>query len=54
MRATCGVHFKDKKSSTDFMFLLGLSETMSQLTMANSVCWYGNVLRRTLHFMDVG
>ena len=31
------------------MFLLGLSETLDKLAMANSVCWYGHVLRR-----DVG
>ena len=28
------------------MFMLGLSETTDQLAMANSVCWYGHVLRR--------
>ena len=26
--------------------MLGLKETMDQLAMANSVCWYGHVLRR--------
>ena len=26
--------------------MLGLSETVDQLPMANSVCWYGHVLRR--------
>ena len=26
--------------------LLGLSETIDQLAMANGVCWYGHVLRR--------
>ena len=26
--------------------MLGLNETMDQLDMANSVCWYGDVLRR--------
>ena len=38
--------------------MLGLNETMDQLAMANSVCWYGHlfrreddfVLRRSLHF----
>ena len=34
------------KRSTDFMFVLGLNETIDQLVMANSVCWYGHVLRR--------
>ena len=28
------------------MFMLGLSETIDQLAMANSVHWYGYVLRR--------
>ena len=28
------------------MFMLGLSETIDQLAMANSVRWYGHVLRR--------
>ena len=34
------------EKSTDFMFMLGLKETMDQLAMANSVCWCGHVLRR--------
>ena len=42
----CGAHFKDRKRSTDLMFMLGLNETIEQLDMANSVCWYDNVLRR--------
>ena len=28
------------------MFVLGLSETIDQLAMANSVRWYGHVMRR--------
>ena len=36
--------FGDRKRSTDSM--LGLNETIDQLTMANSACWYGHVLRR--------
>ena len=35
-----------KKTSTDFMFMLDFNETIDQLAMANSVCWYGHVLRR--------
>ena len=46
VRAMCGVQLNDKKRSTDLMFMLGLNETMDQLAMANSVCWYGHVLRR--------
>ena len=34
------------KRSTDLMFMLGLIETIDQLAMANSVRWYGHVLRR--------
>ena len=46
MRAMCGVQLKDITRSTDLMFLLGLRVAMDQLAMANSVCWYGHVLRR--------
>ena len=46
VRAMCGVQLKDIKKSMDLMFMLGWKETMDQLTMANSVCWYGHVLRR--------
>ena len=28
------------------MLMFGLNETMGKLAMANSVCWYGHVLRR--------
>ena len=28
------------------MLNLSLNETVDQLAMANSVCWYGRVLRR--------
>ena len=42
----CGVQFKHKKRSMDLMFILGLNENIDQLAMANSVRWYGNVLRR--------
>ena len=36
---------KDIKRSTDLMFILGLKETIDKLVMANSVRWYGHVLR---------
>ena len=45
-RAKCGVQFKNKNRSTDLMLMLGLHETIDQLPMANSVRWYGHVLRR--------
>ena len=46
VRAMCGVQLKDRKSSTDLMFMLGLMETIDQLAMAISVHWYDHVLRR--------
>ena len=46
MSDMCGVQFNDRKRPTDMMLMLGLSETMDQLAMANSVRWYGHVLRR--------
>ena len=41
-----GVHLKDRKKSNDLMLMLALSEAIDQLAMANSVCWYGYLLRR--------
>ena len=35
-----------RKQSMHLMFMLGLKETMDKLAMANSVRWYGHVLRR--------
>ena len=46
MRNMCGVKLVDKKSTKDLMQMLDLNETMDQLTKANSVCWYGHVLRK--------
>ena len=46
VRAMCGVQLKDRKRSTDLMFMLGLNETIDQLVMANRVRWYGHVLRK--------
>ena len=46
MRPLCGVQLKDRRRSTDLMFMLGLNETIDQLAMANSARWHGNVLRR--------
>ena len=46
MRAMCGVQLKDRKRSTDMMFMLGLSEAIDRLAMANSVRCYGHVLSR--------
>ena len=46
VKAMLGVQPKDRKRSTDLMFMLGLNETIDQLAMANSDQWYGHVLRR--------
>ena len=46
VRAMCGIQLNDKKRSTDLMFVLCLSETIDQMAIANSVRWYGHVLRR--------
>ena len=45
VRAMCGVQLKDRKISTDLMFMFGLNETIDQLAMADSVHWHGHVLR---------
>ena len=46
MRAMHGAQLKEKKRSTDFMFMLCLNEKIDQLAMANSACWYCHALRR--------
>ena len=46
VRALCGVQIKDRKRPTDLMLMLGLSEAMDHLEMANSVRRGGHVLRR--------
>ena len=46
VRTMCGVQLRDSKTSMDLMFILGLGEAMDQLAMANSVRWYGHMLRR--------
>ena len=48
VRAMCGVQHKDKKRSTDLMFIFDLSETIDQLAIASSVRWYGHVLRNEM------
>ena len=46
VRAICGEQLKDRKRPADLMLMLGLGEAIGQLAMANSVPWYGHVLRR--------
>ena len=43
--AMCGIQLKSRKIFTDLKLMLGLNETMDRLAMANSVHWYGHVLR---------
>ena len=58
VREMCRIQLKVIKTSPDLMLLLDLKETIDQLTIANSVYWYGHVmrredwhvLRRALHF----
>ena len=40
VRAMCGVQLNDRKRTKDLMLMLGLNETIDQLAMASSVCWY--------------
>ena len=49
VRAICGVQPKDKKISTDLMFMLGLKETIDQLTM--TMVFIGMVRREDGHFL---
>ena len=46
VRAICGVQLKNRKGYADLMLMLGMNETIDQMSMANSVCWCGHVLRR--------
>ena len=45
-RAMCGVLVKDRRRSVDLIIMLGFSEAIDQLAMANSVRWYSHVLTR--------
>ena len=40
----CGIQLKGRKLAKKLM--LGLNEIIDQFTIANSICWYGHVLRR--------
>ena len=46
MRSMCGVKLVDTKLTKDLMQLLDLNDTMDELAKANSVRWYGHVLRK--------
>ena len=42
----CRVKLMERKLTKDLMQMLDLDETIDQLTKANSVRWYGHVLRK--------
>ena len=46
MRSMCGMKLVDKKLTKDLMHMLDLNKTIDQLAKANSVRWYGHVLRK--------
>ena len=46
VRNMCGMKLICKMSTEDLMLMLDLNETMDQLARANSVRWYGHVLRK--------
>ena len=37
VRAMCGVQLKDRKRSTDLLFMLGLNETIDQFWLCQTV-----------------
>ena len=45
VRAMCGVQLKNKKTAKDLIWMLGLHKTIDQLAMANTVSYYGDVLK---------
>ena len=46
VRNMCGVKLIPKKLTRDILQMLDLNETIDQLAKANSVRWYGHVLRK--------
>ena len=46
VRAMSGVKLMEKKRTEDLMDILGLKETVVQMSKASGVRWYGHVLRR--------
>ena len=45
IKVICGVHLLDKRKTGDLMEMLGLEETLEQIVKANTLRWYGHVLR---------
>ena len=46
VRAMCGVKLVDRKRVEVLMRMVGLEEAVEQLALANSVRWFGHILRR--------
>ena len=46
VRSMCGVKLVGKKLTKDQMQMLEFNETMGHLERANSVRWYGHVMRK--------
>ena len=46
VRAMCGIKLVDKRNTEELMDMLGLKEAAGKLARANSVRWYGHVLKR--------
>ena len=46
VRAMCDQKVVDRKTAEEQMDMLGLRETIDRLATANSVRWYGHVLKR--------
>ena len=46
VRTMCGAKLMEKKRTNDLMEMLGLKETVVQITKVNGVRWCGHVLRR--------
>ena len=45
VRAMCGIKLVDKRNTEELMDMLGLKEAADKLAKANSMRWYGHVLR---------
>ena len=45
VRTMCGAQLRNIKRVKDLMLILDLYDTVDQLAMANSVCWYSPVMK---------
>ena len=46
VKAMCGAKLMERRRTEDLMEMLGLKETVVQMTKVNGVRWYRHVLRR--------